>query len=68
MQATHERLEDRQMKSKLKRRSIAIDDDLWSKIIAMATANDRSTSQYVRLILRAHMRNIGIKLKSEEEE
>lgn len=56
------------MKSKLKRRSIAIDDDLWSKIIAMATANDRSTSQYVRLILRAHMRNIGIKLKSEEEE
>lgn len=57
-----------QMKSKLKRRSIAIDDDLWSKIIAMATANDRSTSQYVRLILRAHMRNIGIKLKNEEEE
>jgi Arc/MetJ family transcription regulator len=51
---------------KLRRRSISVEDDLWAKVMAMATAHDRSTSQYVRLVLRDHIKSLGIKLKDEK--
>jgi len=48
---------------KLKRVSIAIDQEIWAKIIAIANVHDRSTSQYVRLVLRDHLESIGINIK-----
>lgn len=53
---------------KLRRKSIAIDDDVWNKIAAMATAHERSISQYIRLVLRKHLRELGITLQNDEKE
>lgn len=58
--------DDERLTMKLKRVSIAVDDELWSKIIAVATTKDRSTSQYVRLVLRDHIISLGIKLKNKK--
>lgn len=52
---------------RLKRVSIAVEHELWTKIIAMATAHDRSTSKYVRLVLRDHIKSLGLEIKNERE-
>lgn len=52
---------------KLRRRSISVCEDVWKKIEALAAACDRSTSDYVRLVLREHLKNVGVKLKEKEK-
>ena len=52
---------------KLRRRSISLEDDVWTKIISLANTCDRSTSDYVRLVLREHLKNIGVKPKKKEK-
>ena len=42
----------------LKPRTIAINDELWTKIISLANLDNRSTSQYIRMILNKHLKEI----------
>lgn len=41
-----------------KRRSIAVDDETWSKLETLAKKNNRSLSQFIRLILIKYLRGI----------
>lgn len=52
---------------KLRRRSISVCDEVWGKIEALASACDRSTSDYVRIVLREHLKQIGVKPKKKEK-
>ena len=46
--------DDRPLKIK---KSITLDEDVYNKIRALATNDDRSISQYINLILRKHIKD-----------
>lgn len=52
---------------KLRRRSISVDDETWDKISGIAQALDRSTSDFVRIILKQYLMTLEHKQNREEK-
>lgn len=51
---------------KRRARSISIDDETWNAVAGIAKSLDRSTSDYVRIVLREHIKQLGKKPKKEK--
>ena len=50
----------------MKVRSINIDDETWNAVKGVAKALNRNTSDYVRIVLREHIKNLGKAQKKEK--